>query len=149
MSCFGIGCSPVLPFRSGEPPACWSSLPLAVLETLLLFLSAGLAMPVIIATIALAHSVFVMGSCTPPTPCPPKVCAHVVVFAPMLLSFSYLLGIKEFVALASQGSQGPCWCRLGLDGAVGNLNSQLALVGMRLILVPSGRAGSLLLSWLD
>ena len=51
----------------------------------------ALPMPVTIATMALAHSVFVMGICTPPTLCPPEVYAHVVVFAPMLLSFSYFL----------------------------------------------------------
>lgn len=55
--------------------------------------------PVTIATITLAHSVFVMGSCTPPTLCPPEICARVVVFAPVLLLFSDLLGFKELVAL--------------------------------------------------
>ena len=86
----------------------------------------ALPMPVTIATMALAHSVFVMGICTPPTLCPPEVYAHVVVFAPMLLSFSYFLELKELVVLKPQGLQGPVGCRPALDRALGSLSSQLA-----------------------
>lgn len=77
--------------------------------------------------VTIAHSVFIMGICTPHTLCPPEICAHVVVFAPIPLSFSYLLEFKELVVLKLQGPQVPVGCRpaLGVEPWVPSIPSWL------------------------